>query len=98
MVFLHGNPTSSHAWRRVLPAIGRGVRALAPDLIGMGRSPKPDVAYRFGDHARHLDAWFDALGLDESSSSATTGAAPSASTGRPATPTASGAWRSWRRS
>ena len=24
---------------------------------------KPDVAYRFVDHARYLDAWFDALGL-----------------------------------
>ena len=39
-------------------------RCLAPDLIGMGRSGKPDIAYRFGDHARYLDAWFDALGLE----------------------------------
>ena len=30
----------------------------------MGRSGKPEVAYRFGDHARYLDAWFDALALD----------------------------------
>ena len=64
-VFLHGNPTSSHAWRNVLPRLGNGVRALAPDLIGMGRSGKPDIAYRFADHARYLDAWFDALGLDD---------------------------------
>lgn len=64
-VFLHGNPTSSHLWRGVLPRIGAGVRALAPDLIGMGRSGKPGGAYRFGDHARYLDAWFDALGIDE---------------------------------
>ncbi|WP_328494609.1 haloalkane dehalogenase [Streptomyces sp. NBC_00414] len=62
-VFLHGNPSSSHLWRNVLPGVGAG-RLLAPDLIGMGRSGKPDIAYRFADHARYLDAWFDALGLD----------------------------------
>ncbi|NPD22341.1 haloalkane dehalogenase [Corallococcus exiguus] len=63
IVFLHGNPTSSHVWRNVIPALaGRG-RCLAPDLIGMGDSGKPDIPYRFEDHARYLDAWFDALGL-----------------------------------
>ncbi|WP_327232872.1 haloalkane dehalogenase [Streptomyces sp. NBC_01317] len=62
-VFLHGNPGSSHVWRNVLPRTGQG-RLLAPDLIGMGRSGKPDLPYRFADHARYLDAWFDALGLD----------------------------------
>jgi haloalkane dehalogenase len=62
-VFLHGNPSSSHMWRNVLPGVGRG-RLLAPDLIGMGRSGKPDIPYLFADHARYLDAWFDALGLD----------------------------------
>ncbi|SFW75953.1 haloalkane dehalogenase [Amycolatopsis australiensis] len=64
IVFLHGNPGSSYGWRNVLPHVGGG-RLLAPDLIGMGRSPKPDIAYSFADHARHLDAWFDALGLDD---------------------------------
>lgn len=64
IVFLHGNPSSSHLWRNVLPRIGAPGRCLAPDLIGMGRSGKPDIAYRFDDHARYLDAWFDALALD----------------------------------
>ena len=63
-VFLHGNPTSSYLWRDVLPRIGEPGRCLAPDLIGMGRSGKPDLPYRFADHARYLDAWFDALALD----------------------------------
>ncbi|NRD64520.1 haloalkane dehalogenase [Corallococcus exiguus] len=63
IVFLHGNPTSSHVWRNVIPPLaGRG-RCLAPDLIGMGDSGKPDIPYRFADHARYLDAWFDALDL-----------------------------------
>jgi haloalkane dehalogenase len=63
LVFLHGNPTSSHLWRNVLPQVGAG-RKLAPDLIGMGRSGKPTIGYEFADHARYLDAWFDALDLD----------------------------------
>jgi len=65
LVFLHGNPTSSHLWRNVLPGIGEPGRLLAPDLIGMGRSGKPGIAYRYDDHARYLDAWFDALELDD---------------------------------
>jgi haloalkane dehalogenase len=64
IVFLHGNPASSHVWRNIMPNVGAG-RLLAPDLIGMGRSGKPDLAYTFADHARYLDAWFDALDLDE---------------------------------
>jgi haloalkane dehalogenase len=64
IVFLHGNPTSSYLWRHILPVVGESGRCLAPDLIGMGDSGKPDIAYTFDDHARHLDAWFDALGLD----------------------------------
>lgn len=65
MVFLHGNPTSSYLWRHVLPGIGGPGRRLAPDLIGMGDSGKPDIRYTFDDHARYLDAWIDALGLDD---------------------------------
>ncbi|NUR88718.1 MAG: haloalkane dehalogenase [Nonomuraea sp.] len=64
IVFLHGNPTSSHLWRNVIPAVGEG-RRLAPDLIGMGESGKPAIDYTFADHARYLDAWFDALELDD---------------------------------
>ena len=64
VVFLHGNPTSSYLWRNVIPHVEGLGRCLAPDLIGMGDSGKaPTGSYRFVDHARYLDAWFDALGL-----------------------------------
>ncbi|MGH7355289.1 MAG: haloalkane dehalogenase [Candidatus Rokuibacteriota bacterium] len=64
IVFLHGNPTSSYLWRNVIPHCEPAGRCLAPDLIGMGRSGKARAgAYRFADHARYLDAWFDALAL-----------------------------------
>jgi haloalkane dehalogenase len=65
VVFLHGNPTSSYLWRNVIPHVEPLARCLAPDLIGMGRSGKAaNGSYRFADHARYLDAWFDAMGLD----------------------------------
>lgn len=65
VVFLHGNPTSSFLWRKVTPRVADLARCLAPDLIGMGDSGRPPIGYRFADHARYLDAWFDALGLDQ---------------------------------
>lgn len=64
VVFLHGNPTSSYLWRNVIPHVESVGRCLAPDLVGMGESgPAPGGSYRFVDHARYLDAWFDALNL-----------------------------------
>jgi haloalkane dehalogenase len=64
IVFLHGNPTSSHLWRNVMPHLAGLGRCLAPDLIGMGRSGKnPAGHYRFVDHARYLDAWLEAVGV-----------------------------------
>lgn len=64
IVFLHGNPTSSYLWRNVIPRLAGEGWLLAPDLIGMGRSGRPDIPYLLSDHERYLDAWFDALGLD----------------------------------
>ena len=64
IVFLHGNPTSSYLWRNIIPYVSEYGRCLAPDLVGMGQSGKsPESSYRFVDHARYLDAWFDALNL-----------------------------------
>src|SRR5258708_23550835 len=64
IVFLHGNPTSSYLWRNIIPYLSEHGRCLAPDLVGMGQSGKsPANAYRFVDHARYLDAWFEALNL-----------------------------------
>ena len=64
IVLLHGNPTSSFLWRNVIPALASEGRCLAPDLIGMGRSGKPNIDYRFLDHSYYLDAWLHALDLD----------------------------------
>ena len=66
IVFLHGNPTSSYLWRNVIPHCTDVGRCLAPDLIGMGESGKnPAGDYRYTDHMRYLDAWFDALDISK---------------------------------
>jgi haloalkane dehalogenase len=65
IVFLHGNPTYSYIWRNIIPHLTGFGRCLAPDLIGMGHSgASPRNAYRFLDHARYLDGWFEALRLN----------------------------------
>ena len=62
-LFLHGNPTSSYIWRNILPRVAPVARCIAPDLIGFGQSGKPDIAYRFVDLARYLDAFIEAAGI-----------------------------------
>src|SRR5215475_1350360 len=63
ILFLHGNPTSSYLWRNVIPHVTSWARCIAPDLIGMGKSDKPDIEYRFFDHAEYLEAFIDEMGL-----------------------------------
>jgi pimeloyl-ACP methyl ester carboxylesterase len=66
IVFLHGNPTPSYLWRNIIPHLLPFGRCLAPDYVGMGNSgAAPDGGYRFVDHQRYLDAWFDALGIEK---------------------------------
>ena len=63
-LLLHGNPTSSRLWRNVIPHIAPRMRCIAPDLIGFGDSDKPDILYRVEDHARYLQAFIEALQLN----------------------------------
>lgn len=63
VLFLHGNPTSSYIWRNIMPLVAPVGHSIAPDLIGFGQSGKPDIGYRFFDHADYLDALIDDLGI-----------------------------------
>lgn len=65
VLFLHGNPTSVYLWRNIMPHVQEVTRVVAPDLIGFGKSDKPDLEYRFVDHSRYLDAFIEALGLQQ---------------------------------
>lgn len=63
VLFIHGNPTSAYLWRNVIPYISDTHRAIAVDLIGMGRSGKPDIEYGYADHYAYLEAFIEALDL-----------------------------------
>ena len=63
VIFLHGNPTAAYLWRNVIPHVSPIARCLAPDLIGMGHSGKPKIAYKIVEHYRYLSRWIDAMAL-----------------------------------
>lgn len=63
ILFLHGNPTSSYLWRNIVPYLVPHGRCIAPDLIGMGKSDKPNIAYRFFDHVHYTEGFIRELGL-----------------------------------
>ena len=69
IVFLHGNPTSSYLWRKIVPHLEKRGRCIAPDLLGMGDSQKqfPSGAgtYRFLEHSSYLDALLEVLKADQ---------------------------------
>jgi haloalkane dehalogenase len=63
ILFLHGNPTSSYLWRNIIPHLSGQARCVAVDLIGMGKSDHPDIAYRYDDQYRYLCGFIEALGI-----------------------------------
>lgn len=63
VLFLHGNPTSSYLWRNIIPHLTPYARCIAPDLIGMGKSDKPHIEYRFVDHVKYIDGFIEKMGL-----------------------------------
>jgi haloalkane dehalogenase len=66
IVLLHGNPTSSYLWRKVIPELARSGTCIAPDLIGMGDSDQMAFgpgAYRFDMHADYLEALLEVLDI-----------------------------------
>ena len=63
ILLLHGNPTSSYLWRNVIPHLKPQARCIAPDLIGMGKSDKPDIEYTYEDHYDYLSTFIEKMGL-----------------------------------
>ena len=66
VLMLHGEPSWSYLYRNMIPMIAEaGYRALAPDLIGFGRSDKPASLddYTYGSHEGWLEAFIMALDL-----------------------------------
>lgn len=63
ILFLHGNPTSSYLWRNIIPYLTSCGRCIALDLMGMGKSDKPNINYRFIDHVTYVEGFIEKMKL-----------------------------------
>lgn len=68
ILLLHGQPSWSYLYRRMIPTLAaEGHRVIAMDHIGFGRSDKPldPDYYTFLGHTDRLEAFIQALGLEQ---------------------------------
>jgi cis-3-alkyl-4-acyloxetan-2-one decarboxylase len=68
LVLLHGNPTWSFYYRRLIQALAPRCRLIVPDHMGCGLSSRPDDAafsYTLQSHADNLEDLLDRLDLQE---------------------------------
>ena len=65
IVMLHGQPTWSYLWRNIIPYVEDNHRVIAVDLVGFGKSDKPNIGYTVENHADYLAGFMDALALDD---------------------------------
>lgn len=62
VLLLHGEPTWSYLYRKMIPPLAAaGLRAVAPDLVGFGRSDKPAALadYSYAQHVAWLARWLE---------------------------------------
>ncbi len=67
VVMLHGNPSWSYYWRRLVQALRGKYRCIVPDHVGMGLSDKPGddrYAYTLQSRVDDLTALLDHLGIE----------------------------------
>ena len=65
---LHGEPTWSFLYRKMIPLFAAaGLRVIAPDLVGFGRSDKPARRkdYSYARHVRWMRDFIEAAGLSD---------------------------------
>lgn len=66
VLMMHGEPTWSYLYRHMIaPVVATGLRVVAPDLIGFGRSDKPlrKTDYSYARHVAWMRQWIEALDL-----------------------------------
>lgn len=65
-LLLHGEPTWSYLWRHIIPPLAEaGLRVIAPDLIGFGKSDKPvdRAAYSYAGQVAWMRELIESLDL-----------------------------------
>jgi haloalkane dehalogenase len=68
VLLLHGEPSWSYLYRKMIPIlINEGMRVIAPDLIGFGKSDKPakQSDYTYGKHINWIQNLLDHLDLKD---------------------------------
>lgn len=67
VLLMHGEPSWSYLYRKVIPRLSGEHRVLAPDLVGFGRSDKPADKddYSYERHVAWMSAWLLALDLKD---------------------------------
>lgn len=68
VLMLHGEPTWSYLYRKMIPPVAAaGLRVLAPDLIGFGKSDKPALRsdHSYAAQVEWIRTWIEALDLHE---------------------------------
>ncbi len=51
--------------RNIIRHLTNNARCIAPDLIGMGKSDKPDIEYRFFDHVEYIEGFIDKMNVKD---------------------------------
>ena len=68
ILLMHGEPSWSYLYRKMIPIIiDNGYRAVAPDLVGFGRSDKPadQRDYTYQRHVDWMQAWLNKIHLQQ---------------------------------
>lgn len=65
MVLIHGLGASAERWEEVLPHFKKKFTVIVPDLIGFGKSDKPNVDYTVEFFAQFVDSFLKKLGIKE---------------------------------
>jgi haloalkane dehalogenase len=66
VLLMHGEPTWAYLYRKMIPILtASGIRCIAPDLVGFGRSDKPtnQSDYSYARIVSWMTGWFDSLEL-----------------------------------
>ena len=63
VILLHGFPETSYAWRKVIPALAKHYKVVAPDLRGFGESDRPESGYDKRTVAEDIRQLVKQLGL-----------------------------------
>lgn len=63
ILFVHGNLTHSYLWREIMPRMAKYGQCIAVDLVGMGKSDRPRIAYNIQDQSDYFFEFIEKLGL-----------------------------------